>query len=120
MGAKALKIETMKSKILFSAMFVAFLGFANISMAQDGSFVKNHPRRAEVNQRLQNQDRRIHNKVRNGDISRHQAHNLHRKDHRIRREERRMAFRHNGHINSHEQNRLDQRENRLSRKIRRA
>ena len=68
-------------------MFVAFLGFANISMAQDGSFVKNHPRRAEVNQRLQNQDRRIHNKVRNGDISRHQAHNLHRKDHRIRREE---------------------------------
>ncbi len=63
----------MKSKLLFSAFFIAFLGIANVSMAQDGSFAKNHPRRAEVNQRLNNQDRRINHKVRNGDISRRQA-----------------------------------------------
>ena len=60
----------MKSKLLFSAVFVAFLGIANISMAQDGSFSKNHPRRAEVNHRLNHQDRRINHKLRNGDISR--------------------------------------------------
>jgi hypothetical protein len=110
----------MKSKLLFSVLFVAFLGIANISMAQDGSFAKNHPRRAEVNRRLNNQDSRIHHKVKSGDMSRREAHNLHRKDHRIRREERRMAYRHDGHITRHEQHRLNRQENHVSRKIHRA
>jgi hypothetical protein len=110
----------MKSKFLFSAMFIAFLGFANISMAQDGSFAKNHPRRSEVNHRLSNQDHRIHDKVKDGDISRRQAHNLHRQDHRIRKEERRMAYRHGGHITRHEQSRLNRQENHLSHKIHKA
>jgi hypothetical protein len=110
----------MKSKFLFSAMFIAFLGFANISMAGDGGFAKHHPRRAEVNHRLNNQDRQIHQKFRNGEISHRQAHNLHRKDHRIRKEERRMAYRHGGHISKHEQNRLNRQENHLSRKIHKA
>jgi hypothetical protein len=120
LGAQALKIKTMKSKLLFSALFVAFLGFANISMAQDGSFAKNHPRRAEVNQRLNNQDHRIDHKVKNGDMSRREAHNLHRQDHQIRREERRMASRHGGHLNKHEQYRLNRQENHMSHKIHRA
>jgi hypothetical protein len=110
----------MKSKLLFSALFVAFLGIANISMAQDGSFDKNHPRRAEVNQRLNNQDRRINHDVRDGDMSRRQANNLHQRDHQIRREERRMASRHGGHITKHEQNRLNRQENHTSRRIHRA
>jgi hypothetical protein len=110
----------MKSKILFSALFIAFLGIANISMAQDGSFAKNHPRRSEVNHRLNNQDRRIHNKVKNGEMSRREAHNLHHRDHQIRKEERRMASRHDGHITKHEQNRLNRQENHVSRKIHRA
>jgi len=42
----------MKSKFLFSALFIAFLGITNISMAQDGHFAKHHPRRAEVNHRM--------------------------------------------------------------------
>ncbi|HEX3767028.1 MAG TPA: hypothetical protein VFE04_08815 [Puia sp.] len=109
----------MKSKLLFSALFVAFLGIANISMAQDG-FAKNHPRRAEVNQRLQNQDHRINQKMRRSDISRHQAYHMHRRDHQIRREERRMAYRHNGHITRHEQYRLNRQENRVNRRIIRA
>jgi hypothetical protein len=107
----------MKSKILFSAFFVAFLGMANISMAQDGSFAKNHPRRSEVNQRLKNQDHRIHHKMKNGDISRRQAHRLHQRDHRIRHEERRMAYRHNGHLTRHEQYKLNRQENRVNRRI---
>jgi hypothetical protein len=110
----------MKSKLLFSAIFVAFLGIANISMAQDGNFAKNHPRRAEVNQRLNNQDRRINRDLRNGDISRRQANRLHQRDHQIRREERRMAYRHDGHITRREQNRLNRQENHMSRRIRRA
>jgi hypothetical protein len=110
----------MKSKFLFSALFIAFLGFANISQAQDGNFDKNHPRRAEVNQRLKNQDRRINNKRKEGDISKGQASRMHRRDHQIRREERRMAYRHDGHITRHEQNKLNRQENHVSRRIHRA
>jgi hypothetical protein len=107
----------MKSKILFSAMLLAFLGFANFSMAQDGSLARNHPRRAEVNHRLDNQDRRIHNRVKNGDISRREAHRLHHKTHRIRKEERRMAYRHGGHLSRHDYKKLNRQENRLNRRI---
>jgi hypothetical protein len=119
-GATARKIKTMKSKLLFSALFVSFLGLANISMAQDGQFSKNHPRRAEVNQRLNNQDHRINRGVRRGDISRRQARNLHQRDHQIRHEERRMASRHGGHVTRHEQYRLNRQENHVSRRIHRA
>ncbi len=109
----------MKSKLLFSAMLVAFLGIANISMAQDGGFAKNHPRRAEVNQRLNNQDRRINRQFRNGDISRNQARHLHQRDHQIRREERRMAYRHGGHLTRHEHYKLNRQENHMNRRIQR-
>jgi hypothetical protein len=106
----------MKSKLLFSVLFIAFLGMANVSLAQDG-FEKNHPRQAEVNQRLKNQHHRINRKMRRGDISKRQAHYMHRRDHRIRQEERRMAYRHGGHISGHEQYRLNRQENRLNRKF---
>jgi hypothetical protein len=109
----------MKSKLLFSAFFVVFIGIANISMAQDG-FSKNHPRRAEVNRRLQNQDHRIDHKMRNGEIGRRQAYHMQQRDHQIRKEERRMAYRHGGHITKHEQNRLNRQENHMSRRISRA
>jgi len=114
--AKAFKLKTMKSKLLFSTLFIAFLGIANVSLAQDG-FAKNHPRRAEVNQRLKNQDHRINQKMRKGDISRRQAYDMHHRDHRIRHEERRMAYRHGGHITKHEQYRLNRQENRMNRRI---
>ena len=110
----------MKLKLLFSALFIAFLGITNMSMAQDGSNAYNHPRKAEVNQRLNKQDRRINRKVANGDMSRRQAHNLHRRDHQIHREENRMAHRHHGHITRHEQARLNRQENHVSRRIHRA
>ena len=110
----------MKSKLLFTAFLAMFIGTATISLAQDGSVAKNHPRRAEVNQRLENQDRRIDHKVRDGSMSRREAHNLHRKDHQIRKEEKRMASRHDGHITRHEQKRLNRQENHVSHKIHRA
>jgi len=110
----------MKSKLIISGLVLAFLGLSNISNAQDGSFAKNHPRRAEVNHRLENQNDRIHNKVKDGDMSKAQAHNLHREDRQIHHEERRMASRHNGHITSHEQHKLNRQENHVSHQIHRA
>ena len=109
----------MKSKLLFSAILVAFLGIANVSMAQDGNFSKNHPRRTEVNQRLNKQNRRTNRKFRNGDITRNQATRFHHRDHQMRREERRMAFRHGGHLTRHEQYRLNRQENHMNRRIQR-
>jgi hypothetical protein len=110
----------MKSKLLFSAIFIAFLGIANISMAQDGNFAKTHPRRAEVNNRLNNQNRRIDHKVKDGQMSKRQANNLHRRDHQIRHEERSMASRHNGHLTKHEQSRINHQENHVSHRIHKA
>ena len=110
----------MKSKILFSTLFIAFLGIANISMAQDGSFAKNHPRRAEVNHRMDHQYQRIHHKMKSGEMNRRVAHHLQHREHQIRKEERRMASRHGGHITRHEQQRLNHQENHLNRKIQRA
>ena len=106
----------MKSKLLFSALFIAFLGIANVSLAQDG-FAKNHPRQAEVNQRLRDQHHRINRKMKRGDISKRQAYHMNRRDHRIRQEERKMAYRHGGHISKHEQYRLNRQENRMNHRI---
>ena len=110
----------MKSKILFSALFIAFLGISNISKAQDGSFAKNHPRRAEVNHRMDHQYRRIHHKMTRDEMNQRVAQHLMHREHQIRKEERRMASRHGGHITRHEQQRLNHQENHLNRKIQRA
>ena len=43
-----------------------------------------HPRRMEVNRRLGNQNRRLHEEVREGDPTRQQATGRHRQDRQIR------------------------------------
>lgn len=83
----------------------------------DTGWQANHPRRVEVNSRLGNQNARIRQQVRSGEMSHAQAARLHRADHRIRTQERRMASRHNGHLTQHEQRRLNREENHVSRRI---
>jgi hypothetical protein len=78
---------------------------------------KDHPRREEVNQRLANQNHRIHNEVKEGEMSHAQAARLHRDDRKIRQEERDMAAQNGGHITKSEQHVLNQQENAVSRKI---
>lgn len=78
---------------------------------------KDHPRRAEVNHRLANQNRRIHNEVKEGEITKGQARQLHREDHQIRQEERDMAAQNGGGITKREQRTLNQQENQVSRQI---
>jgi hypothetical protein len=78
---------------------------------------KNHPRRVEVNDRLANQDRRIHNEVKEGEMTKAQAAQLHRQDHQIRQEERDMAAQNGGHITKTEKRTLNQQENHVSREI---
>jgi hypothetical protein len=78
-----------------------------------------HPRRAEVNGRLANQNRRINEGVADHQLTDRQARQLHREDRAIRAEERADAAAHGGHITKAEQHRLNRQENRVSRQIHR-
>lgn len=80
-------------------------------------WAENHPRRAEVNGRLANQNWRINQERREGEITRGQANALHAQDRLIRTEERFMASQHGGHITPAEQRALNQQENGVSRRI---
>lgn len=73
-----------------------------------------HPRRAEVNMRLRNLDRRIGQERREGDLTKAQAKTLRHDDRAIRQEERDMARLDNGHITKAEKRVLNQQENVLS------
>jgi hypothetical protein len=85
--------------------------------AQAQTWDETHPRRAEVNGRLANQNARIDNKVANGQMSAGQAAQLHHEDHQIRQEERNMASQNGGHITREEQRTLNAQENHVSRQI---
>jgi hypothetical protein len=87
------------------------------SFAGHGHFCKTHPRRAEVNHRLANQNRRIDKEVKEGEITKTQASSLHKEDHQIRQEERDMASQDNSHITKQEQKTLNQQENQVSKQI---
>jgi len=56
----------MKTKV-FSLLLIASLAFSAKTFAQN-KFNATHPRRAEVNHRLNRQDSRIHQEVKEGDV----------------------------------------------------
>jgi hypothetical protein len=96
-----------------SSVLVASAG----SALADTRWEQNHPRRDQVNDRLENQSRRINQEYREGEISRNQARQLHREDRFIRSEERFFARHDNGHITRGEQRFLNRQENFVSRQI---
>jgi hypothetical protein len=109
-------------KILTIAAVLALSGAATGAFAQSSSSAssqwdKNHPRRAEVNSRLANQNKRIDQERKSGQITKAQAHQLHSEDHAMRQEERTMASTNNGHITKSEQRSLNQQENQVSNQI---
>jgi hypothetical protein len=95
----------------------ALLGTSIAAASAQSNWAANHPRREQVNDRLQNQNRRINQEVREGEITKGQARQLHQEDHAIRQEERGMAKLNGGHITSAEQKALNQQENAVSRQI---
>jgi hypothetical protein len=103
---------------LAAAVVAAALGaLAAPALADETQWQKDHPRRTEVNKRLANQNRRIHNEVKSGQINKAQAAQLHHEDHNIRQEERAMASTNNGHVTKTEQRALNQQENQVSGQI---
>ena len=98
------------------AALVCTAGLAGVAMS-DTAWNQKHPRRDQVNDRLANQDQRIHKELKAGDITKTQATALHKDDHSIRQEERAMAKTDNGHITKLDQKALNQQENVLSKSI---
>lgn len=109
-----------KSHLAKSAALLAVLGtlaMATASSYADTTWQKKHPRREQVNNRLENQGDRIKAEVKEGDMSKAKAARLRKDDRQIRQEERDMAAQNGGHITKQEQKTLNQQENAVSKKI---
>ena len=109
--------RNVKRTVVLTVLSIFFAGTAVNAMAKDGNWKKDQPRRAQVNERLNNQNKRIHNEVKAGDMTKAQAATLHKDDHQIRQEERDMASQNGGHITKSEQHTLNQQENAVSKDI---
>jgi hypothetical protein len=105
--------KVLASLIAATTLFAATPSFAG------GWWSYDHPRRAQVNDRLGNQERRIEAGQTDGQITNRQARQLRRDDRTIRAEERAMAADHGGHITRREQRALNRQENAVSRQIHR-
>jgi hypothetical protein len=109
-------LKSARTVLTIAAATFALSGLASNAMA-DTKWQKDHPRREQVNNRLNNQNKRIHQEVKEGEMSKGQAAKLHREDHSIRKEERTMASTNHGHITKTEQKALNQQENQVSKQI---
>ena len=107
-----------KIKTLIAAASLVFaIGGAASSASAATTWQDHHPRRVEVNTRLERQNVRIANERRMHLITAHQARRLHVADYRTRMEERRMARHDGGHLTRVDQIRLNHRENRINHRI---
>jgi hypothetical protein len=109
-------LNSARKGISFAAAMVSLAGLVGTASA-DTTWQKNHPRREQVNHRLANQNKRIHQDVKNGTLTKGQAAALHKDDHQVRQEERDMASQNGGHITHSEQKVLNSQENGISSQI---
>lgn len=109
--------SSLKTVFLSTLTVVTLAASAGSTFAAETAWQKHHPRREQVNKRLANQDKRIHNEVKEGEITKGQAAALHKEDRSIRTEEKTMAGLDNGHITKADQRALNQQENAVSKQI---
>jgi len=102
--------------VALTASTLMTLGVAASAQAET-RWEHNHPRRDQVNDRLERENARIRHEVREGEMSPRRAVRLHHQVHKVRREERLMASQHGGHITRQEQRVLNAQANRISRRI---
>jgi hypothetical protein len=107
-----------KSTLTLISLVIGAAMAAGPVMAQtQGNDVPGHPRVNEVNNRLQNQQSRINNGLKNGTMSQKQADHDETRDANIARRESTDEARHDGHLTKQEQHNLNKSENRNSRDI---
>lgn len=112
-----MKTTTARNILALTALVGVFAATASTAFAADTKFEKNHPRREQVNNRLENQNDRIRKEVKEGEMSKGKAAHLRMEDRQIRQEERLMASQNGGHITKLEQKTLNQQENKVSTQI---
>ena len=76
-------MRTLVKTVAFVVAF-AFVGSAVSTAFAETQWERNHPRRDQVNDRLANQNRRINHELKEGEITKQQANQLHREDRVIR------------------------------------
>ena len=106
---------TLNRNAIVTAMALILLSAT--ASAQQTQWQKKHPRRTEVNTRLESQNDRIHQGMKSGELSKPEAKQLHKEDRHIRQEERTMAAKNGGHITKRQQRKLNRQENRVSGQI---
>ena len=109
--------KSIRTAVTAAVAAVALTGVATDALADATQWQKEHPRRTEVNARLANQNKRIKQERKEGEITKAQAQKLHAEDHAIRQEERTMASTNGGHITKAEKRALNQQENQVSQQI---
>jgi phosphoribosyl-dephospho-CoA transferase len=106
-----------KKSALLVAITLVIAGAGATAASADTPWQQNHPAREQVNGRLNNQNARIHQQRREGELTGAQAYRLHLADQRLRLQERSMASYHHGHLTGAQHARLNREENRISHRI---
>jgi hypothetical protein len=102
-----------------AVMFAAFCSTSILNAHADDNWQKKHPRRAEVNKRLKNQQNRVDQGLANGQLKPGQAQHIQNQDARIQNQESRDAAQNGGHLTQGEQNQINREQNHTSREINR-
>ena len=111
------KLSTLSGFAAATSIAALVAGTTGVAFAAETQFQKDHPRRAQVNSRLNNQNQRIQAERKSGQITKGQAAALHKQDRQIRKEERADAAKNGGHITKQEQGQINRQENAVSREI---
>jgi hypothetical protein len=115
--------NTLKQSLLMLAagglMFVgsASAQTANTSGAGAGQVDPGHPRVNQINRRETNQQKRIANGVKNGQLTPAETRRLERGEKRLQNNEKRLMAKDNGHLTKKDQRQLNREANRMSARI---
>jgi hypothetical protein len=103
--------------LMFAGSAAAAQTATTTSGAGPGVVDPAHPRVNEVNQREENQQKRIANGINNGSMNAHETANVERREASVQRQEQADMAKHNGHLTKVEQRQLNRRQDRISHSI---
>ena len=111
-----------KSLLILAASGLMFVGAAaaqqdNTSGAGAGKVDPGHPRVNQVNKREQNQQNRIANGVKSGQLTPAETRRLERGEQRLQNNEKKDMAKDNGHLTRQDQHKLNREANHMSKRI---
>lgn len=107
----------MKKLVFAGAILFSMVSFAQVGPGHQNTHIKNHGRVDEVNGRIDNQEKRITDERKEGDLSKRQAVADRRNLKSVNNEKRNMRKDDHGHLTKADDRRLNQRLNNESHRI---